>query len=121
MAHGPKPRSYKFHPPKKMLQSALRSALTDRFASDCIRVVVDFSLPSHRTKELDQVLHKLETKRKLLIVDNGNNENLARASGNLAEVKLVSSRGVTVYDLLNSNSVLFSKAALEKLQEALQS
>ena len=49
------------------------------------------------------------------------NENLVRASGNLAEVKLVSSRGVTVYDLLNSKSVLFSKAAIEKLQEALQS
>ena len=34
VAHGPKPRSYAFHLPKKMLQSALRSALTDRFASD---------------------------------------------------------------------------------------
>ncbi len=120
VAHGPKPRSYAFHLPKKMLQSALRSALTDRFASDCIRVVADFSLPSHKTKELDQVLQKLEAKRRLLIVDNGADENLARASGNLKEVKLVSSRGVTVFDLLNSRSVLFSQAAIEKLQEGLK-
>lgn len=120
VAHGPKPRSYAFRLPRKMLQGAMRSALSDRFASNCIRVVADFSLPNHKTRELHQVLRKLETRRKLLIVDNGDNENLARASGNLPEVKVVSSRGVTVYDLLNSRSVVFSRKAIEKLQEGLQ-
>jgi large subunit ribosomal protein L4 len=120
VAHGPKPRSYAFRLPRKMLLGAMRSALSDRFASNCIRVVADFSLPNHKTRELDQVLRKLETRRKLLIVDNGDNENLARASGNLQEVKVVSSRGVTVYDLLNSRSVVFSRKAIEKLQEGLQ-
>ncbi len=120
VAHGPKPRSYAFRLPRKMLQGAMRSALSDRFSSNCIRVVADFSLPNHKTRELDQVLRKLETRRKLLIVDNGENENLARASGNLPEVKVVSSRGITVYDLLNSRSVLFSRKAIEKLQEGLQ-
>ncbi len=120
VAHGPKPRSYAFRLPRKMLLGAMRSALSDRFASNCIRVVADFSLPNHKTRELNQVLRKLETRRKLLIVDNGDNENLARASGNLPEVKVVSSRGVTVYDLLNSRSVLFSRTAIEKLQEGLQ-
>ena len=121
VAHGPKPRSYAFRLPRKMLLGAMRSALSDRLASNCIRVVADFSLPNHKTRELDQVLRKLETRRKLLIVDNGDNENLARASGNLPEVKVVSSRGVTVYDLLNSRSVLFSRTAIERLQEGLQS
>lgn len=120
VAHGPKPRSYAFRLPRKMLRGAMCSALSDRFASDCIRVVADLSLPSHKTRELDQVLRKLETRRKLLIVDNGENESLARASGNLPEVKVVSSRGVTVYDLLNSRSILFSRTAIEKLQEVLQ-
>ena len=120
VAHGPKPRSYAFSVPKKMLQGALRSALSDRFTSNCIRVVADFSLPSHQTRELDRVLQKLETRRRLLIVDNGENENLARASGNLPEVKVVASRRVTVYDLLNSRSVVFSRTAIEKLQEGLQ-
>ena len=120
VAHGPKPRSYAFRLPRKMLQGAMRSALSDRFASNCIRVVAEFTLPNHKTRELDQVLRKLETRRKLLIVDNGDNANLARASGNLPEVKVVSSRGVTVYDLLNSRSVVFSRKAIEKLQEGLQ-
>ncbi len=120
VAHGPHPRSYAFRLPRKMSQGALRSALSDRFASNCIRVVADFSLPSHKTGEFDQVLRKLETRRRLLIVDNGENENLARASGNLQEVKVVTSRGITVYDVLNSRSVVFSRAAIEKLQEGLQ-
>ena len=121
VAHGPHPRSYAFHLPKKMNRGALRSALTNKFVSKGIRVVNDFVLPTHKTKELRQILQKLEAKSKLLIVNNGENENLARASGNLAKVKLVSSREVTVYDLLNSQSILFSKAAIEQLQEGLQS
>tara|TARA_B100001013_G_scaffold282817_1_gene182741 strand:- start:276 stop:590 length:315 start_codon:yes stop_codon:yes gene_type:complete len=104
-----------------MNRGALRSALTNKVVSKGIRIVNDFVLPTHKTKELRQILQKLEAKSKLLIVNNGENENLARASGNLAKVKLVSSREVTVYDLLNSQSILFSKAAIEQLQEGLQS
>jgi ribosomal protein L4 len=34
-------------------------------------------------------------------------------------VKLVSNREVNVYDLLNHEQIVFSKAAIQKLQEAL--
>ena len=121
VAHGPKPRSYKFHFPKKMLLGALRSALSDKFNSEGLRVVDEFVLPSHRTKDFNQVLQKLELKKKLLIVDNDENENLTWASQNLSEVKLVSSQKVTVYDLLKHRNILFSKSAIERLQEGLQS
>ena len=57
--------------------------------------------------------------KKLLIVEAGGNDNLTRASGNLAQVKLVSNREVNVYDLLNHNHILFSKMSIQKLQEAL--
>lgn len=121
VAHGPKPRSYKFHFPKRMLLGALRSALTDKFNSEGLRVVDEFVLPSHKTKDFNQVLQKLELKKKLLIVDNDENENLTWASQNLPEVKLVSSQKVTVYDLLKHRNILFSKSAIERLQEGLQS
>ena len=120
VAHGPNSRSYAFHLPKKMNRGALRSALTNKVVSKGIRIVNDFVLPTHKTKELRQILQKLEAKSKLLIVNNGENANLARASENLAKVKLVSSREVTAYDLLNFQTVLFSRVAIEKLQEGLQ-
>jgi large subunit ribosomal protein L4 len=119
VAHGPHPRSYSFHLPKKMIQGALRSALTEKFNGNAITVVDHFSLQNHKTRELRKILNKIELRKKLLIVDSGENENLGRASGNLANAKLVLNRDVNVYDLLNYEQVVFSKAAIEKLQEAL--
>ena len=81
----------------------------------------EFVLPNHKTKDFNKILQKLEVKKRLLIVNNEDNNNLIRASRNLAEVKLVSSQKVTVYDLLKHQNILFSKAAIEKLQEGLQS
>jgi len=120
VAHGPTPRDYSFHLPKKMIEGALRSALTEKYNGNGITVLDGFSLQTHKSKDFRKILDKLEAKRKLLIVDTLGNENLTRASGNLAQVKLVSSREVSVYDLLNHDRILFSKASILKLQEALK-
>jgi large subunit ribosomal protein L4 len=119
VAHGPTPRSYAFHLPKKMIQGALRSALTEKYNGNAITVVEDFSLQNHKTKELRKLLNRIELTKRLLIVEFGENVNLHRASGNLTSVKLVSNREVNVYDLLNHEQIVFSKAAIQKLQEAL--
>ncbi|PYV42524.1 MAG: 50S ribosomal protein L4 [Acidobacteria bacterium] len=119
VAHGPQPRSYAFRLPKKMILGALRSALTEKYNGKAITVVEGFPLQSHKTKEFKKILDKLEMGKKLLIVEAGGNDNLTRASGNLAQVKLVSNREVNVYDLLNHNHILFSKMSIQKLQETL--
>jgi large subunit ribosomal protein L4 len=121
VAHGPKPRSYAFRLPKKMILGALRSALTDKYNGNAITVVEEILLQSHKTREFKKILEKFEIGRKLLIVEANGNENLARASRNLQNVKLISNREVNVYDLLNHDRLLFSKTAIEKLQEALNS
>ena len=120
VAHGPTPRKYGFHLPRKMILGALRSALTEKYNGDGITVLEGFPLQTHKTRDLSRILDKLQTKRKLLIVDLPGNENLARASGNLAQVKLVASRDVNVYDVLYHDRILFSKASILKLQEALK-
>jgi large subunit ribosomal protein L4 len=102
-----------------MILGALRSALTDKYNGNAITVVEEFSLQNHKSKELQKLLRAIELDKKLLIVETGENTNLDRASGNLAKVKLVSSRELNVYDLLNHEQVLFSRAAIQKLQEAL--
>jgi large subunit ribosomal protein L4 len=119
VAHGPTPRSYSFHLPKKMIQGALRSALTEKYNGNAITVIEDFSLQSHKTKELRKLLSQVELTKKLLIVESRENVNLNRASGNLSSVKLVASPEVNVYDLLNYEQIVFSRTAIQKLQEAL--
>jgi large subunit ribosomal protein L4 len=121
VAHGPQPRSYDYHLPKKMVMGALRSALTEKFNGNAITVIDQFALENHKTKAFRLALKKLGAEKKCLIIDNGQNEKLDLASRNLAEVKLVASNEVNVYDLLNHDRILFSRSAIEKLQEALSS
>ena len=102
-----------------MIQGALRSALTEKFNGNAITVVEAFSLLNHKTKEFRSVLKKLDLRKKLLVVESDENENLLKASRNLPDVKLVKNFEVCVYDVLNSDRLIFSKTAIQKLQEAL--
>jgi len=117
--HGPQPRDYSYKLPKKMILGALRSALSAKLRDGELMVVREFSLADHKTKAMRTVLNTLGAPKTVLLVDNGENHNLALSSRNLAGVTLVSSRDVSVYDLLGHAGVLLSEAAAVKLSEAL--
>jgi large subunit ribosomal protein L4 len=117
--HGPQPKDYSYHLPRKMQLGALRSALTAKLRDGELRVVNDFTLAEHKTKAMRQTLNTLDAKKTVLLVDNTDNRNLALASRNLEGVKLVVSYQVNVYDLLGHTQVLLTEAAARKLSEAL--
>jgi large subunit ribosomal protein L4 len=117
--HGPQPRDYSYKLPRKMLLGALRSALSAKLRDGELRVVSEFSLADHKSKGMRSVLNLLGAPKTVLLVDNGENRNLALGARNLAGVKLVSSKEVEVYDLLGHAGVLISQAAVQKLSEAL--
>jgi large subunit ribosomal protein L4 len=118
--HGPQPRDYSYHLPRKMQLGALRSALSAKLRDGELRVVNEFSLSEPKTKLMRRTLDTLEIARTVLLVDNADNRNLTLSSRNLEGVKLVSSRDVNVYDLLGHQQVLLSEAAARKLSEGLQ-
>jgi len=117
---GPQPRDYEYHLPKKMFRAALRSALALKLKENQLNVVDAFSLEDHKTKAFVQALTKLGLERKVLVVDNQANENLWRAARNIEEVNLVPSLQVTPYHLLNAHHVVFSKSAIQALEEVLK-
>ena len=116
--HGPQPRDYSYRVPRKMLLGALRSALTAKLAADKLTVVDTLELKSHKTAEFRALLSGLGVTRTALLVDTSGSTNLVRASRNLPGVKLVASHEVHPYHLLAHERVLFSQAAVEKLQRA---
>ena len=118
VVHGPQPRDYSYSIPRKVVLGALRSALTAKFSAKKMIVVSEFDLVDHKTKAFRAALDKLGVDKSLLIVDAGENANLERASRNLPRVKLVATREVRPYDVLAHDRLLFSKAAVEKLQNA---
>jgi large subunit ribosomal protein L4 len=117
--HGPQPRSYAYHLPRKMLLGALRSALSAKLRDGELRVVQEFAIPEPKSKLMRQALDTVEAARTVLLVDNSDNRNLELSSRNLEGVKLVATKDVNVYDLLGHQQVLLSEAAARKLSEAL--
>lgn len=118
--HGPEPRSYAYALPKKMILGALRSALSAKLAEEKLTVVDSWKLESHKTKAFRQALDKLDKEtRTLLLVENGANLNLERASRNLDGVKLVPATALEPYDLLKHERLVLSRDAAAKLSRAL--
>lgn len=118
--HGPVPRSYEYSLPKKMVLGALRSALSAKLSQQKLTIVEGFALDTHKTKAFREALTKLDQETKtILLVANGENLNLERASRNLEGVTLVPSTGLLPYDLLRHESLMLSREAAERLNRAL--
>jgi large subunit ribosomal protein L4 len=97
----------------KAKRLAIRQALS--LASDAGKLIVidDIVSPAGKTAELSKLLTKLEASRSVLIVVEKKTIELARACQNLQGVKLVSAHYVNVFDVLNADKIVFSKAALD--------
>ena len=117
--HGPQPRDYSYHLPRKMQLGALRSALSAKLRDGELKVVDAFSFQEPKSKAVRAALTTLDATKSVLVVDIGENRNLTLGTRNLAGVTLVASREVTVYELLKHEKVLVSQAAAAKLSEAL--
>jgi large subunit ribosomal protein L4 len=116
---GPQPRDYSAPLPRKMFRAALKSALSLKLKENQLNVVDAFALESHRTKPFSQALSRLGFDRKVLLVDHQENTNLFLAARNLSEVELLPNLQVTPYHILNARHVVFTKAAIQALQEVL--
>src|SRR5207237_4692864 len=90
--HGPVPRDYSYKLPRKMLQGALRSALSAKVRDGELKVVQEFKFADHKTKNAMNALATLQAGRTVLVVDNGENRNLSLGLRNLQGVTLMPTR-----------------------------
>jgi large subunit ribosomal protein L4 len=117
---GPKPRDFSKKVSKSTKQLALRKALTERLNAGDVIVVEDIKLATPKTKEFVGVLAALEVKKTTLLVTDGANQNLERASRNVENVEVTTSDFVNTYQLLRSDKLVFTRGAFQKLEERLQ-
>ena len=117
--HGPQPRDYSYKLPRKMVIGALRSALSAKLRDGELKVVQQFTLADHKTKNAMNALASLQAGRTVLVVDNGENRNLSLGLRNLKGVTLMPSKDLNPYHLLGHQSVLISEAAARKFSEGL--
>ena len=117
IALGPKPRKYKVSLNKKVKRLAMKSALSSKVAADEMLVLNKVELESIKTKAVVEMLTKLKTGKKVLIVLPENNDVLYKSARNIEGVKVVTVNTLCVYDILNCTSLVVLKDAAKKIEE----
>jgi len=115
ISHGPVPRGYSQRTPKKMKAAALRGALSDRARAGKVHVlsaIVEGSAPS--TKSAAATLAALEAGRNVLVVVTREDAAGWKSLRNLPEVHLLACDQLNTYDVLVSDDVVFTRAALDE-------
>lgn len=117
---GPQPRSYEQKVNRKVKQLARRSALSAKAAAGQIVVVEDFSLDSIKTRPVADMLKNLGLAEKKTLLMMPHYDNVVSTSGrNIEKLNIKVADQASTYDILNSQAVLFQKAALQKIEETL--
>jgi large subunit ribosomal protein L4 len=116
---GPTPRSYDKAMPRRMRREALRAAMAAKIADGSVRVV-DAVQADGKTRSLVAALTALGVAgAPTLLVAASHAEALTRAARNVAWLTVETPAHVSVYQLLRATHVVFERAALRALEEAL--
>ena len=113
----PVPRDYSFKMNKKEKRAALKSALTDKVASEKFIVLDKFELDGFKTKDVVEVLKNLKVEGKTLIVLAETDEKVVKSAANIASVQTSPVGALSVYDVVNNGTLVVTKDAVEKIQE----
>lgn len=114
MALGPKFRKVTLDLPKKMKRAALQSALSSKFAEGEVFGIKDLEGASGKTKQMATLLKNLGKKDTLLVFE-GKNDKLARATRNLRSIKILPTEQLNAFEAMAHQTLLLTKEAVEKL------
>jgi len=125
--HGPVPHSYTYDMPKKARAAALRSALAQRVGEGQLKIVTGFPIQTESAEGKPRYTHQLKVLlgklgvggQKALVVDSEPIDALVLSGRNMPGVKVLDALHVTVYDVLDCQTVLVSQEGLKKLEERL--
>jgi len=116
-AHGPRVRDFDPSLNKKVRALGLRMALSAKAKDGSLIVVDNLDLAEAKTAVLKAQLAGLGLGKNALVIDGeALNIGFAKASANLREIDLIPAVGANVYDILNHETLVLTRAAVEKLE-----
>ncbi len=116
MVFAPKPRDYSFKMNKKEKRIALLSALSSKVSENKIVVLDSFNLDEVKTKKFAEVMNNIKVSNALFVIE-GENKNVVLSGRNIPTVKVSATNEINTYDVLKYNTLVVTKAAVEKLEE----
>ena len=117
IALGPKPRLYKTKMNKKVARIAMFSALSSKVAAGEMVVIDKIETAEYKTKTMVKMLAAVGTAKKVLVVLPEKDEKVLGSLANIPNVKVALYNTLNVYDILNCDSFIVAKAAVEKIEE----
>jgi large subunit ribosomal protein L4 len=116
-AHGPRVRDFDPSLNKKVRALGLRMALSAKARDGNLVVLENLDLDAAKTKALKERLAGLNLGRTALVIDgDALNVGFALAAGNLREIDMLPAIGANVYDILNHDTLVLTRAAVETLE-----
>lgn len=117
VALGPKPRLYKTKVNKKVRRLAMTSALSSKVADNEMIVVDAITASEYKTKAMVKMLSAIGAGKKTLVVLPAVDAMVMGSLANIPGVKVVLTNTLCVYDILNCNSLVIAKEAVQKIEE----
>lgn len=116
-AHGARLRDFNPSLNKKIRALGLKMALSSKAKAGTLFVLENVELKDAKTQALQGQIGKLGLGRKILVIDgDAVNTNFRLASANLVGINVLPAVGANVYDILNADSLVLTRAAVEKLE-----
>ncbi|HET7817239.1 MAG TPA: 50S ribosomal protein L4 [Sphingomicrobium sp.] len=116
-AHGPRARIFSASLNKKVRALGLRMALSAKAREGKLVVLENLDIDGGKTRELQTKLAGLGLGKTALVIDgDALNVGFARASSNLESVNLLPAVGANVYDIMRHETLVLTRAAVEKLE-----
>ena len=110
-----RPKDWRLAMPKKMRQAARDSALLSKIQSQQIRVLDDLKLEAAKTKEMAKVFKALGINRSCLLALSDHDALVERAARNIEKTTLTTVAQLNAWDILRSQTLLVTKAGLERI------
>ncbi len=116
-AHGARLRDFNPSLNKKIRALGLKMALSSKAKAGALIVLEDLDMKEGKTKALADQLSKLGFGKTTLVIDGeGVNDNFRKASANIVGVNVLPAVGANVYDILKHETLVLTRAAVEKLE-----
>ncbi len=116
---GPSPRDYEYKVNRKVRRLALKIVLSEKVRQNNLIAVDSLILASHKTKEMDTVLNSLKAEGKTMVILDELNDMILTSSRNIPNLRAVTYNHVSVYDIMNTKTIIATENALKKIEEAL--
>lgn len=114
----PKPRSYRYSLPKKVRRLAMKSALSAKVRDQEVIILDELTMAAPKTKDMLNIMKNINVEgKKVLFITENVESNVISASNNIPGTQTTFTGQINVYDLLNHDICVFTKGAVQKIEE----